>query len=107
MQLIDRLVSLAELWIASRGLSLSRLGFLVVRDGSFFERLAGGRSCTIATFEKFLAYFRDPAHWPDAVIPADALSLLDDLPPHAASDSADHDVLSSGKSDDVTVQVAA
>lgn len=107
MQLIDRLLSLAQLWAAARGLSLSRLGFLVVRDGNFFERLGGGGSCTITTFEKFLAYFRDAMHWPEGIIPAAALALLDDLPPHAALDTLTDDTLSSGKPDDVTAPVAA
>jgi hypothetical protein len=102
VQLIDRLLSLAELWAAARGLSVSRLGNLVVRDGNFFERVAAGRSCTITTFEKFVAYFREAQHWPDAVIPPAALALLDDLPPHAAADTPEPDARATGNDDNLS-----
>jgi hypothetical protein len=102
VQLIDRLLTLADLWTVSRGLSLSRLGTLVLRDGSFFDRVAGGASCTIATFEKFLAHFRNPQNWAEGFIPDDARALLDDLPPHAAPDTAEAAAVSSGNGDKIS-----
>jgi len=78
------LQSLAVLWTAERTLSVSRLGTLVINDGRFFERVAGGASCTIATFERFMRFFRDPTNWTDRGIPMPARVLLDALPPHDA-----------------------
>lgn len=79
MTLIDRLRRLAELWGSAQGKELSTLGTQVAKDGKFFGRLADGKGCTIALFERFLAFFRDPANWPDAAIPGEAAEQLDEI----------------------------
>lgn len=52
---------------------------MVANDGKFFDRLAAGTMPRIGTIEKFLAFFRDGANWPDNVIPLQAAELLDRL----------------------------
>ena len=79
MTLIDRLCRLAELWAAAQGRELSTLGTLVAKDGKFFARLGEGKTCTVALFERFLTFFREPANWPEDAIPADAAAVLDEV----------------------------
>ena len=76
MQLIDRLVRLAELWAQQSNRSLSRLATVVANDGKLFERIAAGGSCTLATFERFLNHLDKPENWPASVIPDEALDIL-------------------------------
>ena len=79
MTLIDRLVKLAQLWAAAQERELSTLGTLVAKDGKFFGRLAEGKTCTVALFERFLLFFREPENWPEGILPADAAALLDEV----------------------------
>ena len=58
------------------GRSLARVATIIVNRGSFFEALERGATCTTRNLEKAAAYFRDPAHWPNAHIPNDALRAL-------------------------------
>ncbi|USU13209.1 hypothetical protein NF701_05060 [Sphingomonadaceae bacterium OTU29THOMA1] len=58
------------------GKSLSRVATIVVSSGAFFNRLRSGATFSVANLEKFAAWFRVPANWPDRVIPADAVSAL-------------------------------
>jgi hypothetical protein len=75
--MIQQLLSLSKIWCQARSLSAARLGTLVAGNSKFFDQVARpGGSCTVATFEKFLAFFRDPANWPEDVIPKDAAELL-------------------------------
>jgi hypothetical protein len=75
MNLIHRLVSASEIWARTNDRSLSRLATVVVNDGKLFERLAGGGSCTIATYERLMAHLSEPANW-SGPIPSDAAELL-------------------------------
>jgi hypothetical protein len=62
---------LASEWATANGRSLARLATLVANDGKLFDRLATGAGCTIATYERFMRFFADPANWPgDAHSPA-------------------------------------
>lgn len=79
MTLIERLQKLAALWAAAQQRSLSRLATIVVNDGKLFDRLQGGASCTVATYERFLRFFREAGNWPEDTIPADAADLLDEI----------------------------
>jgi hypothetical protein len=79
MTLIDRLCRLAQLWATAQGRELSTLGTLVAKDGKFFNRLGEGKTCTVALFERFLLFFREPGNWPEESIPADAAALLDEV----------------------------
>lgn len=58
------------------GRSLARVGTIVADSGSFFDRLASGKTFTVATLEKFAAWFREPSNWPDAAIPSPAAVAL-------------------------------
>lgn len=84
MRLVDHLLSLADIWARASDRSTARLATVVAKDGGLFPRIADGGSITLATFEKFLTYFRDAANWPDHVIPPDAAALLAALPNGAA-----------------------
>jgi len=54
---------------AEGGKSLARVATLVVNRGSFFERLREGGGCSARNLAKFAEWFRDPANWPDGLIP--------------------------------------
>ncbi|WP_163958411.1 hypothetical protein [Sphingomonas insulae] len=58
------------------GKSLSRVATIVVSSGAFFTRLKAGATFSVANLEKFNAWFRVPANWPDRVIPHDAATAL-------------------------------
>jgi hypothetical protein len=58
------------------GKSLSRVATIVVSSGAFFNRLRSGGTFSVANLEKFNAWFRLPANWPDHVIPHDAAEAL-------------------------------
>lgn len=103
MQFIDQLVRLAEVWSATDGRSLARLSTIVADNGRFFGQLnRPGSTCTVATFEKFLSFFRDPANWPGGDIPGDAADLLGNFANIATGEAG-----TSGKSDDFTGAVEA
>lgn len=52
------LLAAADAYCARRGISKHRLATLVVNDGKFFDRVERqGRGFTVATYEKFMAYF--------------------------------------------------
>jgi hypothetical protein len=92
----DYLLALAGHWQESRGLSLSRLGDLVANDGSFFARVESGKTFTMVRFEKFIAFFREPANWRDAVVPDHAAALLAELPAHLSTADAGDSIHKSG-----------
>lgn len=75
MSLIDKLVRTAEIWARENDRSLARLATIVVNDGKLFERLAGGGSCTVATYERLMAHLRDATNW-SKPIPCEAAGLL-------------------------------
>lgn len=62
--------------IAHGGKSLSRVATIVVSSGSFFDRLAHGKTFTVANLERFAEWFRNPVNWPEWTVPADAQSAL-------------------------------
>lgn len=82
MTLKESLIALANSWCVAHGRQLSSLGTLVVKDSKFFARLAGAGGLTVATFERFMAFFRDEESWPLGVLPADTAEILASLPPH-------------------------
>lgn len=58
------------------GKSLSRVATIVVNSGAFFNRLREGKTFSVGNLEKFAAWFRVPANWPDRAIPQDAVAAL-------------------------------
>lgn len=80
LHLEKTLLQVADLYSAAvnerGGKSLARVATIVANRGSFFDPLREGKTCTVSNFERFVLYFRDPAHWPDAVIPAEASAIL-------------------------------
>lgn len=87
--MIDQLVHLATIWADANSRSRSRLATLVVNDGKFFDKVEmQGAGCTVATFEKFLLFFRDGANWPEGRIPEAACDLLDNFSNIALTSSA-------------------
>lgn len=79
MRIIDQLVGIADVWAESHGRSKARLATIVVNDGNFFKRIEETENCNLNTFEKFLSFFREPANWPDNIIPKAAVRLLEQL----------------------------
>jgi len=69
------------------GKSLSRVATIVVNSGAFFNRLREGKTFSVGNLEKFAAWFRVPANWPDRAIPQDAATALSSIgrPPLPAS----------------------
>ena len=69
------------------GKSLSRVATIVVSSGAFFNRLRDGKTFSVGNLEKFAAWFRVPANWPDRAIPHDAVTALTSIgrPPLPAS----------------------
>jgi hypothetical protein len=84
LTLIERLMRLGVLWAEANGRSPARLATIVANDGKLFDRLAGGATCTIATFERFIVFLRDPANWPAAGMPDEATGLLGSVEMSAA-----------------------
>jgi hypothetical protein len=58
------------------GKSLSRVATIVVSSGAFFTRLREGKTFHVHNLEKFAAWFREPANWPNFAIPHDAAAAL-------------------------------
>lgn len=58
------------------GKSLSRVATIVVSSGAFFNRLRTGSTFSVANLDRFAAWFRVPANWPDMTIPHDAAAAL-------------------------------
>lgn len=80
MTLIDRLLRIADLWAEAKGhSSTSRLSTIVANDGGLLKRLAEGGNLTVATVDKFVCFLRDSTNWPDAVLPAEASELIDQI----------------------------
>lgn len=79
MRITDQLVELGEVWTRATGLSLGRLGTIVVNRGHFFDGLQRGGDCGTDTFIKFLHFFRSGDNWPGGQVPADAAALLDNF----------------------------
>ena len=84
MTLKESLIAIAEAWCAAHGRQLSGLGSMVVRDSKFFARIAAGAGLNVATFERFVGFFRDSTSWPAELIPDDVAAILKALPPHEA-----------------------
>ena len=98
MRLIDHLIALRDVWMGQTGASAASLAKQVANDGKFFTLLdRPGATITIRTFEKFLAFFRDGANWPNNVIPlaaADMLDRLDNIATEQAATTGQNDDLS-------------
>lgn len=77
------LVRIAEVYEAEAsahgGKSLARVATIVVNRGSFFERLRSGDGFSVKNLDRFAAWFRDPANWPQGAIPQQALDALQDI----------------------------
>ena len=71
---------------AHGGKSLARVATIVVNNGAFFTRLREGKPFLVHNLEKFAAWFREPANWPDLSIPHDAVAALTSIgrPPFAS-----------------------
>ncbi|ARR54575.1 hypothetical protein HY78_14615 [Rhizorhabdus wittichii DC-6] len=82
LTLKESLIALADAWCAATGRQLSGLSTLVLKDSKFFGRISGNAGLTVATVERFLAFFREPTNWPDASIPDDVAATLARLPAH-------------------------
>lgn len=108
MQLVEYIDQLAALWSAATGRTSVALGASVVNDGKFMARVRGGTKPTTETFEKFLAFFRDGANWPDNVIPlaaADLLERLENIAVEGGSDLPSANAGVSGCAPDKRVEV--
>lgn len=98
----------AAVWAQANGRSEATLATRVVNDGKLFDRLAEGRSCNVATAERFFRFFRDDTSWPSGM-PREVADLLDGVDLGAAhvdcharcgsaTSSGNTDVLSGGAS---------
>lgn len=59
MTLKEQLLQDAATFCRERKMSKARLATLVVNDGKFFDRIESGGGFTVATFEKFQAFFSE------------------------------------------------
>lgn len=102
MEFIAQLVRLGEIWSETNGRSLARLSTIVANNGQLFTQISKpGATCTVATYAKFLSFFRDGANWPDGRIPHAATELLDNFANIATeqeTDSLAPEVTSAGNS---------
>jgi succinyl-CoA synthetase beta subunit len=77
MTLIEKMLRVAELWAEAQGhSSTSRLSNIVANDGRVLAKLAEGGGATISTIDKFVVYLREPANWPEGMVPFEAAELL-------------------------------
>jgi hypothetical protein len=111
MTLIERLLELTTIWSAASGKSPATLSTRVVNDGKFFARIEQSRTCSVASWEQFLGFFRDSANWPNDTIPPDAAELLGDLdaialPARPSSGNGDDISGSAAKALAITADVA-
>lgn len=58
----ERLLKRAEIFAERKGIALSTLGRIVMKDGKFFKRLKDG-DCTTSALDRFSKVFDDPATW--------------------------------------------
>lgn len=65
MDLKDQLVRDATAFAEREGISLATLGDRVLNNSKFFDRLSGGASCTLASYERFYEHFRTRSFSPD------------------------------------------
>ena len=56
MNLKAELLRRVEAHCARVGTSKARLATVVVNDGKFFDRIEDGGTCTLTTYENFIAY---------------------------------------------------
>lgn len=80
INLRETLLAIADAYeiasVNAGGRSLARIATIVVNRGAFFERLREGKTCTLPSFEAFIAWFSEPANWPAGVIPHAPAQLL-------------------------------
>lgn len=112
MTLIERLMRLGALWAEACNRSTARLATIVANDGKLFERLEAGKTCTVDTLERFLAFLGTPSNWPAATgIPAEAASLLAsvklDAVDHLDRDTGAVEATESGNGGEISARVAA
>ena len=75
------LIWLARIWCDKTGNKMSATGRRIVKDSKFFPNLidryeAGARydtqgSFTLRVYDKVVAWFHNPANWPDGTIPSE------------------------------------
>jgi hypothetical protein len=72
MNLVSRLLTVADAFGVSRGLSPSRVSTLAFGDGKVIARLRDGRDVTTNRYEAAMQWFSDhwpeTAEWPDGVM---------------------------------------
>lgn len=61
MNLKQDLIDAAEAHCLAKQISKARLATIVINDGKFFNRIEDGGTFTVATYEKFMAYFAGSA----------------------------------------------
>lgn len=80
LNLRETLLTVADTYAAQvrtrGGRSLARVSTIVANQGSFFERLRAGKTCTLTNYEKLMMWFADAANWPGGYIPPDAALLV-------------------------------
>lgn len=108
MTLIERLLRLSAMWADANQRSLPRLATIVANDGKLFERLQAGKSCTVATLERFVAHLSAPVNWPGEAVPEEAERLMlglraNDLTGSIGEvDTADRCASESGNADEIS-----
>lgn len=61
------------------GKSLARVATIVLSSGAFFQRLREGKPFLTKNLDKLASYFRNPANWPVAHIPIQAVLALQSI----------------------------
>ncbi|PWC48169.1 hypothetical protein TSA6c_17235 [Azospirillum sp. TSA6c] len=73
-----QLLTLAECYGRSTGLSEARIATLAQNQGGFFKRIRAGKGCSVDTYLKVKGWFA--SHWPAALPWPDGVDQPDILP---------------------------
>lgn len=59
----EKLLKDANTFCEKEGISLARLGGIVMNHGGFFKRIEEGGDCKTSVYESFQKIFADPDEW--------------------------------------------
>lgn len=109
----DRLLAVARLWSAATGRTEGALSSVVTNNGGTLDRLRDpANAVTDATLERFARFLAEPANWPGAEVPEEALHFahVTGIPAVAtreAADSGEAGAVATGENGEMSGRAAA